>query len=350
MKQPTVTSFFLGSNSESGFYSLYDHFCNAPSDMLHIIKGGPGTGKSTFMRRIGNAAIERGYNVEYILCSGDPDSLDGVYIPALHTGWVDGTAPHIIEPRLFGAAGDYVNLGQFCNTALLKECRDLIESITAQYKSHYAGAYAYLHAAGAVLRNTAHSLTSDTEQKLRKRARSKINRELDKYNTNGKPVKRFLRANSCQGNYFLADTVNTLCQRLCVPESHFGLEQVFFRELLSGVMEHGAECFVCPSPLCPDMIEGIILPIEKIGFLSADTVSHFNGIVRTIHLDGYLPEKNRKEYKAQSHLYASLIQAALTELRRAKALHDELEACYRPALDTDALNGYTESVVQSIIP
>ena len=106
MKQPTVTTFFLGANSESGFYSLYDQFCAAPSDTLHIIKSGPGTGKSTFMRRIGRAAEERGFDVEYILCSGDPDSLDGVYIPVLHTGWVDGTAPHIIEPKLFGASAD----------------------------------------------------------------------------------------------------------------------------------------------------------------------------------------------------------------------------------------------------
>ena len=36
-------------------------------------------------------------DVEYVLGSGDPDSVDGVYIPAWHTGYVDGTAPHVIE-------------------------------------------------------------------------------------------------------------------------------------------------------------------------------------------------------------------------------------------------------------
>lgn len=350
MKQPTVTSFFLGANSESGFYSLYDHFCTAPSDTLHIIKSGPGTGKSTFMRRIGKAAEERGLDVEYILCSGDPDSLDGLYIPTLHTGWVDGTAPHVIEPRLFGASADYINLGHFCNTLLLGECRDLIETVTAQYKMHYNKAYTYLNAAGTVFRSHSHTLTFDAQQKLRRRAHAKITRELDKYNTNGKIVKRFLRAISCQENYILAQTVNTLCNRLCVLESHFGLEEIFFREILSEIENHGASCILCPSPLCPDLIDAVILPIEKLCFVSSNATPIFNGIIRTIHLDSYLPEIDRRECKKRETLYSSLIDAALAELKKAKHLHDELEAYYKPALDTQSLNEYTESVIHTLFP
>ena len=47
---------FLGSNSEHGFHSLYDGFCAGDGDFLRVIKGGPGTGKSSFMRAIGRAA------------------------------------------------------------------------------------------------------------------------------------------------------------------------------------------------------------------------------------------------------------------------------------------------------
>ena len=107
---------FLGSNSEHGFHSLYDGFCAGDGDFLRVIKGGPGTGKSSFMRAIGRAAEEAGHEVEYILCSGDPDSLDGVYIPDLHTGYADGTAPHILDPAVFGADGDYLNIGEHCST------------------------------------------------------------------------------------------------------------------------------------------------------------------------------------------------------------------------------------------
>ena len=78
---------FLGSNSEHGFHSLYDGFCSSAGDFLRVIKAGPGTGKSSFMRTIGRAAEEAGHAVEYIVCFGHPDSLDGIYIPDLDIGY-----------------------------------------------------------------------------------------------------------------------------------------------------------------------------------------------------------------------------------------------------------------------
>ena len=69
--------FFLGANSEEGFFSLYDQLLGGRLDDLMILKGGPGCGKSTFMRRVGAAMERAGERIVYINCSGDPDSLDG---------------------------------------------------------------------------------------------------------------------------------------------------------------------------------------------------------------------------------------------------------------------------------
>ena len=89
--------YFLGANSPTGFYSLYD--CLLPLEKaraIYILKGGPGCGKSTLLRKIGAWAEESGLKTEYILCSGDPDSLDAVILPALGVAIVDGTAPHVV--------------------------------------------------------------------------------------------------------------------------------------------------------------------------------------------------------------------------------------------------------------
>lgn len=92
-------SYFLGANSCRGFYSLYDDMVSLPEiERLFIIKGGPGCGKSTFMKTIASAAENLGLNVERVLCSGDPSSLDGIYIPDRHLAYVDGTAPHAAVP------------------------------------------------------------------------------------------------------------------------------------------------------------------------------------------------------------------------------------------------------------
>lgn len=142
----TQTQYFLGGNTARGFVSFYDGFCRGERDFLWIIKGGPGCGKSSFMRTIAAAAEQAGLAVEYALCSADPASLDGVYIPAWHTGYVDGTAPHIIEPAAPGAAGLYLDLGQFYDRAALIAQRHAIERLQARASTCYQAAYAFLRA------------------------------------------------------------------------------------------------------------------------------------------------------------------------------------------------------------
>lgn len=94
MKDSSIR-YFLGANSQEGFYSLYDNITDPQrGEELKIIKAGPGGGKSGFMRRIGEAMEQAGTQVEYIHCSGDPDSLDGIRLPRLGIAYIDGTAPH----------------------------------------------------------------------------------------------------------------------------------------------------------------------------------------------------------------------------------------------------------------
>ena len=86
---------FIWRQFPTGFYSLYDQLLEPEqAETIYILKGGPGCGKSSLMRRVAQAMEEKGASVEYIACSGDPDSLDAVVFPALNTAIVDGTAPH----------------------------------------------------------------------------------------------------------------------------------------------------------------------------------------------------------------------------------------------------------------
>ena len=72
---------FLAANSGEGFVSYFSDCYNyADGWRAYIIKGGPGTGKSSFMKYVTAKAQERGYDIELCPCSSDPDSLDGVII------------------------------------------------------------------------------------------------------------------------------------------------------------------------------------------------------------------------------------------------------------------------------
>lgn len=348
--QPTVTYFFLGANSNQGFYSLYNEFANGAQDILHIIKSGPGTGKSTFMKRIGKAAEAKGLDVEYILCSGDPESLDGVYIPALHIGFADGTAPHVLEPKHFGIDGSYIDLGRFCNRKILQENESQIKTITSAYRFCYQKAYMYLRACGN-LRCSPSSLSPHIEERIRSRAKAKIKKELaNAAQSNSLPVKRFLRANSCQGDYTLTHTLNTLCDRICVLESHNRLESLFFDEIIVEATNRGVFHIQCLDPLSPEQTEAVIFPDIRLCFAASQALPSFQGKVRTIHLDSYLEDREKSEYKQYEKLKQQLMEAAYKQLSRAKHYHDELEQYYRPALDVDALDIYTQAVISDLLP
>ncbi len=107
---------FPGGNTSVGFYSYYDYIL--PQDRakrIFVIKGGPGVGKSTFMKQIGNELVEKGYDAEFMHCSSDPDSLDGIVIPALEVAFIDGTAPHVVDPKNPGAVDETIHpLWVFC--------------------------------------------------------------------------------------------------------------------------------------------------------------------------------------------------------------------------------------------
>ena len=93
-----------------------------PNEITALI-GPSGCGKSTFLRRVGDAGRAAGLSVVWLHCAGDPASLDGVYFPEKCSGFFDGTAPHTVEPALFGASGEYLDLGTFCRTEALDTAR-----------------------------------------------------------------------------------------------------------------------------------------------------------------------------------------------------------------------------------
>ena len=91
MQNTPVLDFFLGALSPSGFSGWFAEAAAEPGARPRLIKAGPGCGKSTFMRRMGEKGAQTapdGAMIEQIHCSSDPDSLDGVRLPADTTVWM----------------------------------------------------------------------------------------------------------------------------------------------------------------------------------------------------------------------------------------------------------------------
>lgn len=297
-----IQTYFLGANSRDGFASLYRGFPGGRGDYLHIVKGGPGTGKSGFMRRIGAAAEAHGLDVHYVLCSGDPASLDGVYLPERRLAWADGTAPHSLEPRCFGVDGDYVNLGLFCRTPLAQPDREQVQALQRRYQALYREVY---------------RLLADDRPPERYTAAGRAPSELLRGISVGAALpcpseRRFLHTVSCEGEYRLEGEAEKLCKRI---------EPVTDSELAALSLElqrRDWPAIRCPSPLDPARLEAVLLPWADLGFAAP-----------------FVP---------------AAPEAALAKLREAKALHDEMEAVYRPYMDFDALTAFTDETIRKLFP
>jgi len=151
-----VRSLFPGAMGPDGFISCFDHLIEEPLLRRKIVlKGGPGVGKSTFMRRVHAALCADDTPSTLYFCSGDPDSLDAVAIPQKGLLILDGTAPHSTDPQIPGARDSIINLGEYLDEAAMQP---RLAHITACMKDHAAAsrrARACMQAACALSRDNA---------------------------------------------------------------------------------------------------------------------------------------------------------------------------------------------------
>ncbi len=348
MADQLTQTWFLGANAPGGFTSLYSEFTNPGRGRLYILKGSPGSGKSTFMRAVSRKARKAGHVVEEILCSGDPESLDGVYIPDWNLGYVDGTAPHVIEPQCPGAAELYLNFTGFLDADALAKEKAAILQASAAYKAAYARAYLWIGAAHRV--HTAACSPYHTPELLaavQRRAQSCAGKLLRGKGADLETA-RYLSALTCQGQLTLWHTVDALAQRVCTLDNRKGLAPVFLEVLLQEGRKRGLSRILCPDPMEPGRLQHLIFPELSLAFVSVTTAQPYPGAVsRHFRLDAMVPQDaeraGRSAWRCSEKLARELLEHSTLALNEANRLHGELEAHYHPHMDFAALERFTKA-------
>ena len=349
--------YYLGANSPGGFYSLYDQLLDpGEAEELLILKGGAGCGKSTLMGLVAAQAEARGIPVEYIRCSGDPDSLDAILLPDRHAAIVDGTAPHIVEPRLPGAVERYVNLGECYDHEGLKKIRGELEGAMRGYKDCYARAYRCLRAAAELTADRAALLqTPELEAKMAKRAKGILSRECRRRGGGeGRVRQRFLSAVTHQGLLTEFGTVERQCRRVYELADTYGLGHLLLTHLLAGFAAAGWDVTACPSPLFPDRLEHLILPQLSLAFVTTGGGAVWpHRPYRRLRMDAMadreLLQRNRARLSFSRKVSAALVEEAVSSLAQAKAMHDHLERLYNPYVDFEQVRAAAERAAWELL-
>ena len=334
-----VKHYFVCANSSKGFRNLFDSNLQM-LDKIYILKGGPGTGKSSLMKKIGTAFLDEGYDIEHIHCSSDPDSLDGVVIRKLGVAIVDGTAPHVIEPKAPGALEEYINLGIAWNTSLLEQNKKEILYLQKEISGAYPKAYAYLADALSVHDEWEKIYIDNMNFKKADELASKVAHEiLEPYNFHKEALimDRFFGATSAKGPIdFVASIIEPIQTRYYIKGRPGSGKSTLLKKLVAMAKEKGIDAEVYHCGFDPDSLDMVLFPELNTCIFDSTAPHEYEPDLTKDHLiDMYsklitphTDELNHSQLTDIIKRYKAYIASAVTELSYAKTLHDDLEQYY----------------------
>lgn len=356
----TIHKYFTCANSSQGFVNYFPSTLDQ-MEKIYILKGGPGTGKSTLMKKIGNHFLSRGQNVEHIYCSSDAASLDGVVLCGSKTAVVDGTAPHIIEPQAPGAAEEYVNLGIAWDSGALAVHKDEILSLKAQISGRYGRIYRLLREAKEVHDQWETVYIDNTDfEKLDLAAEDLAEEILRGVVPNPRAprsVHRFFGSLTPDGSVnHIENLTEGFKTRYFIKGRPGTGKSTLMKKVAFAAQNAGLDTEIYHCSFDPDSLDMVIL--RSLGICVFDsTPPHelFPSRDSDVILDLYetavrhgTDEENQAALSMYEEEYASRIQKVQRLLGEIHAIHDDLEAIYIKAVDFSVINQITQDLIQEI--
>lgn len=351
--------FYLGANTPVGFVGYLDDLYDAGDGwQAYIIKSGPGTGKSSLMRTVMNIMSELGQEPEAIYCSSDPRSLDGVLFPKLKICILDGTAPHVIEPRYWGAVEQIVNLSACMDGDLLHRQHAAIMSATDACSAMHVRCRKFIGAAASLLGDSARILQEFTDgEKVARTAARIAAREFGCHSgAPGKERRRFLSAVTPEGIVTFHETIQALCPRIyAVEDEHGAASRLLLGDLRRRALDAGLDIVTCACPLAPhDKLEHLLIPSLGLGFTTSNTWHKADfPVYRRIHAARFTDTDQLRQKKQilsfNRRAARELLAEAVAAAAEAKKVHDQIEQFYIRSMDWEAADALTHRVVAEFL-
>ena len=353
-----LRSMFPGGNTPEGFYSYYNYILpQRKAKKIFCLKGGPGVGKSTLMKAAGRYFHEKGESVDFLWCSSDPDSLDGVLLKERAILLVDGTAPHIVDPKNPGAVDEIVNLGAFWDEGSIAGSREQIISCNENIAQAFDFAYGYLKAAKAQHDFMARLLDVMIPPEKVRAYRQQIGINKGAAAHCGTRRKAFAGAITPAGIQSTLGSLAGQMDKIVLIESPLGFRtETLLAPIAEDIIEAGydVEEFYCPMDP-GQKLEHIIVPDAGLAIVSCNEYHSLDSETADRHVTRIKIDWQQQADDFYETLYHSLaedsrenIAKAVKLLERAKAFHDELEGYYIPNMDFDKIEEEKHKIICKI--
>lgn len=351
-------SYFMGSNTPVGFISRFSQLVDPRIiSTAYVLKAGPGTGKSSLMRRFADFFEQKGYEVHRIYCSSDIQSLDAVFVPKLAVAILDGTPPHVIEPAYPGAVEQVVSLFDSFDIDKLKAHREEIIACFKENKALHAKATLFISAAGSLLGDNLRTAQEYVNREKLSRFCEKTAAAEFGRKSAAKPGAEydvFFSAITAQGVTFHGDTLHRFCKRAYLFEDRYGcVGGEILRSLRDSAVRagHAVICGFCPTAPFEKM-EQLVVPELQLGFFVANKfhTPEFSD-QKVVHDRRFLDEQRLKEHRAKLRFNRRAAEELLKEasgfIADAKVNHDKLESYYTAAVNFEKTDEILEKLLDA---
>lgn len=354
-----IKHYFACSNTAKGFQNFFaSNFKNL--DKIYILKGGPGTGKSSLMKKIGATVTHKGVPVEYIHCSSDPHSLDGLIIRSIGTAIVDGTSPHVIEPTAPGALEEYINLGTAWDVDSLALSRKKILFLQAEISACYPKVYDCFSRALKIHDDWEKIYISHMNFQKANQYTEKVitnllgNNHFDKKST---IMHRFFGGSTPEGpKDFVQELTANIKTRYFIKGRPGSGKSTMLKKILAATQGRGIDAEVYHCAFDPDSLDMLLLPeLDLCIFDSTAPHEYFPSRENDFTLDMYselITPHTDEDYADViadiSKRYKACTAEGTSHLAYAKYLHDDLEKYYINATNFDVINEITDSLLKKI--
>lgn len=322
----------------------------------YILKGGPGTGKSSLMKKIADDMEQNDISCERIYCSSDPESLDAVIFPSLRVSVADGTSPHTLDPDYPGVAAEIVDLGECWNKEKLRGKSEKIIELTDKNAECHRRSRRFIDSAFSVY-GDGEKICADCldETHLSRYAARVANRWFKRPSGRiGLETVRLLEAITPRGCLFMSETAMSLCDKRIVFEDDFGIAaSKLIGELRAYALASGFS--VISSPFIGDgkSIRHIIIKELSLGFFTADKLFPLEiEATKTVSLRRFYSADNISAHRARLNFAKKaskeLLREAIKSLASAKNIHDELEVLYIEEMDFDKVEKIRQRLTERI--
>jgi len=336
-----IRRFFPGGNTSAGFLSYHDNIIDIDRNMLYILKGMPGGGKSSLMREIGEYAARDGLTVEFHHCPSDPNSIDGIVINDLKIGIVDGTAPHVIDPVYPGLIDRIIDLGQFIDSDGLMLYKSELMTAKQSNKDAYRKAFNYFRSSKPIYDEIENTNKAGVDfARINRLSKNAIERIFTKENINnnisGFKVRHLFSAAYTPEGFvdYTSSVIDGVKDRYFLNGNIGTGKTTFFNRLIEEAIIRNFHIEIFHNPLIPIKIDSLI--IKELNTIISTSKETKNYIYTTIDFDEFfdIDSINQEDYR----LFNSLVEKGIEGLEGAKKNHNLMESIYKKCIDYKPIN------------